>query len=132
MTPDLSRREAMQALSGLAAARWAEQDLDPDEADEWGELRSGYETGRHELRAASAVARGPFGGGAAFRDDVTDARATVTYGHSTGVSVHLDAEAAGADEVSAGLDLEPDEARELAVSIYCAAEELERWRDADG
>lgn len=123
----IGRRDALQALAALASARWAEEGIDFDRADEWGDLSGGIRrTGEIDAAAAGAVVRAPFGTAGVDRENSSEATVTVAYDDTERVRLSTMIEA-GEAYADSGTELDPDDARELAVALYQASEELEAW-----
>jgi hypothetical protein len=123
----MERRDFLQGLAAATAAQWEDlediEDLEPLGHEV-------YSTGEISPEEIVGHADGKYGGVAFEEEDFTNRMAEVWY-WKNGVS--LDIEAEGEDTVSSGqlLTLTPRQARELAVNLFQAAEELDRRREVD-
>lgn len=129
---EVTRRQYLGALAAGAAANWEESDYDIENVEEWGDEIEHVSIGRFTPLAYAGSADLGHSGFSVERRDVTDPMTAVWY-NRRGVIVSLEAEweLGEYDAYSGGsADFDPDEARDLAVAIYQAAEELERWREA--
>lgn len=133
-----SRRQYMSGLASLAAAEWATKDYDIENAENWDPVTDGdYLTGEVSPEYVMGSASGTHAHMAFERDDLRDTTAHVLYNH-TGVSVELGGSEEGEDDpvernyVGALAHFTPDQARDLAVAIYMAAEELDRRPESGG
>jgi len=128
---ELTRREAMNGVAALAASRWAADNLDIEDADEWEPPTDGiYTTGAFAPAGISTSGNGQVADWLLEDADFTDRTLKVSYGHC---EVQLSMEGR-ADAVRAGAlaSLTPEQARELGAALYQAGEELDRRPTADG
>lgn len=130
MTP--GRREFLEGVATVAAARWQSDELEIDNVDEWEPIRSAvYETGEVEADSLSAMGQA---GPAHWRvgdDDIEERILTASYDEE-GPRLAVAGRAEGGLPKSESLArLTPDQARELAAALYQAAEEYDRREVAD-
>lgn len=125
----LERREVLQALGALAAAGWDADGVDLNRADEWGE-RIAADVGQVDLQGGAAEIMTAHAHAGVERDAATGGFGEVAYADRHGVAVSAEIDTDGAPSASAAAYLTPEAARELAVALYQAAEELEAWRKA--
>lgn len=121
---NLSRREALESLAALASARWAAEGHDPDEIENWTPIGTGHLIGELEPEALSYSTRGP-GFHADLRGpELEDRSLRLRYGDG---EIWISTEAEAGDRLGSHLTaVDAEDARELAVWLYQAAEELER------
>lgn len=131
-----TRREYMGGLASLAAAEWATEDYDIENAENWDAPVGGVWTVAN-MAPKQIIASAATGFGTMEYDDknFTQREVEVTYTES-GVNVDIDAEGDEPDHgakprVGALATFDPEGARELAVAIYMAAEELDRRPDRE-
>lgn len=119
-----TRRSILETIAALAAARWDAEGFGPEDVDGWEGPTGGIrETGEFSPMRMLTSGEGP---AAMWRmEDRKFEKRTlrVLYDHG-GVQVDIEAEG---DGVRGGtlVELQPDQARQLAVSLYQAAEEQE-------
>lgn len=126
----LSRRDALTAVATAAASHWRESDYEWSNLEEWDEIESGhYPTGKLTPQKMWGSADTRFASLGVESEDTSKQLLKVWYSDSQGVA--LDSGAYGDDGLRFGqlATFTPDDARELAVAIYQAAEELERRRE---
>lgn len=125
----VTRRQYLGALAAGAAANWDAAEYDIENVDEWGDRVEHVEIGSFD--PASFRSSGDLGcsGYLVENQDVERPTAEVWYDGS-GVALTLEAALDGGDYSGAVGEFTPEEARELAVAVYQAAEELEQWREA--
>jgi hypothetical protein len=126
---ELTRREALSALGALAATRWDAEGFD-DPPEEWDPIEGPMDVVDVDPARPSLTGEGPLGGFLLDRDDVADAALSVWYDRP-GVYVSLEVEGEGDVYAGGSGMLDPDQARDLAVALYQAAEELERRPDGE-
>lgn len=127
----MNRREALQSLAALASAAWTAEGLDPEMAgEEWDRIdgSAGYTVGEFAPDGMIVSGDSPMST-FIFDGDRIHERFLGVYYDSRGVN--LDIEATGEDWIRAGslTWLSAEQAREVAVAIYMAAEEQERRGD---
>jgi hypothetical protein len=126
-----TRRSILRTIAALAATRWDNEGFGPGDVDGWEGPTGGVrETGEFAPTWMLTSGEGP---AAMWRmgDRKFDERTLhVLYDHD-GVQVDVEAEGDGV-RGGALVELQPEQARELAVSLYQAAEEQESARDATG
>jgi len=119
----MNRREYIAALSSLAASKWADEGW--SEPEEWGPIGNGA----YPLDGISGSELVLFADGSIGQWTIEpyDIDETTVEVHYTSEYVRLGVDAEG-DEISAGggFDLTSDEARNLAVALFRAAEEMDR------
>lgn len=125
----VTRRQYLGALAAGAAANWEDAEYDIENVDEWGENIEHVNIGSFNPSEFRSDADLGYSGFLVENDSVERPTAEVWYDNG-GVTVSLEADLEGGDYAGNAGEFDPDEARELAVAIYQAAEELERWREA--
>lgn len=126
--PEPSRRQALQAVAALATTAWAADDIDP--ADEPQESRpygaAGYTVNELEgVGLVTSVRSCCMDVSLADRDEF---EATKLGVYHDGGTVQVDLDGQGEKHHGGTLaTLDPEQAREVAVAIYMAAEEASRW-----
>lgn len=124
----MNRREALQSLAALASARWAAEGLDPEMAGEdWDRIdgSAGYTVDEFTPDGMILSADSYMSTFVMDRDWIQERHLGVYY-DSRGVN--LDVEGSGEEWVRAGslTWLSAEQAREVAVALFMAAEEQER------
>lgn len=128
---EATRRQYLGALAAAAAASWEDADYDIENVDEWGDKIEHVNIGSFGLSLFRSNADLGYSGFLVENDSVEEPTAEVWY-DGDGVTVSLEADLADGHYSGSAGEFDPDEAREFAVAIYQAAEELERWQEAIG
>lgn len=127
----MQRRGYMSAVAALAATKWAAADYDIEDAEEWKPATGGhYFTGRFAPSAIDSTSQNSTHL-LEFRDgDFSDRVLNVQYDEDH-VNVVIEGRADGGVCAGALAELSPEQAKELAATIYMAAEEQSRraWKD---
>lgn len=120
----MNRRTYMEGVASLAAARWAGEDYDIENVDEWDAPDGLYTTGEFAPESLRGDGRGQIGEWCIRDRDLTDRTVTTCYDER---GVNLFVEGSGG-ELSTGCSIKiaPDTAKELAAALYQAAEEFEK------
>lgn len=126
---DVTRRGYLGALAAGATVNWENAEYDIENVDEWGEKIEHVNIGSFDPSAFRSDADLGCSGFLVENDSVERPTAEVWYDNG-GVTVSLEADLVDDDYAGNAGEFDPDEAREFAVAIYQAAEELERWREA--
>lgn len=126
----MNRRETLQTLAALAAGRWASEGWDPDEMENWDEIGGGvYNTTELDLASYYASVNS-----VVLHWEEADrfeaGKLVVAYDEKD-VTLITAGEAELFD-ASSLVELDPDQAREVAVALYQAAEEHERRPRGEG
>ena len=123
----IGRRDVLQLLAGATIARWESEGHAPDEVDDW-ELpkRSWWEIGRVSAQSARGTAVSGTAKIKFFPENIDSAGIYVSY-DTDGVNVESELEDEMGD-LGTLKTFSPEQAREIAVNLYQAAEELERRR----
>lgn len=121
----MNRREAMQSLVAAATARWTAEGWNPQEMEDWEPVTSGiygYERWGFEATEMSGHVNGPITH--AEIDEFSSREIRVAYTEK-GVWLDVDGKV---EEITVGAlaTLSPEQAKDIAVALYQAAEELER------
>lgn len=127
----MNRREVMQAVAGIATARWATEDYDPANVDEWEPIENGiYKTGTFDAQELWGSGDSPLAR-IAFEDRDFDERALNVAYDQDGPHMSIDAHAEDrSTRFSLFAELTPEDARQLAGALYQAAWEYEN-RDVE-
>jgi hypothetical protein len=122
---DVSRREYLSVVAGLAATQWDADGVDPDDLAQWddGAARQGYRFDEFDVVDLIASADGRIGGFSLSETDWDRTTLSIEY-DPDGVSLSVDADAA---DVRGGFlaKLDPVAAREIAVDLFRAGVEAE-------
>ena len=127
----LTRREALEGVAALAAARWTAEGYDPADVAEWRDLGSDdFRTIELDAQGGRGSAEMPFSRVEVNAGNVDEHTAYVRYDDYNDVSIEIAHES---NDVYLGMLTHFDERgpRALAAAIYQAAGELERRREAD-
>lgn len=121
----MERREFVGGLAALAGVQWDEEGLDIESADEWEPLGPGlYFTARQSVDELVARVRSDSERLLADDGEFPSPEVQVYYDRD---GVHVDLEgSADSTNLSISNALTPAQAREVAVGLYQAAEELEK------
>lgn len=126
-----SRRESLDELKALTDSQLEEEDHDIENVEEWGEFDSVYDVGSYSPHSVSFKADGEVSA-FLFEDKFFDEREAEVFYDSSSVTISLQAKGEDPLSASAGAEFTPEEAKEIAVGIFQAAEEMSRWLEAEG
>lgn len=124
-----TRRSVLGAAGGLAAAanvKWDDLGFHPDESEDWGDLDGSVERRLVNTEGAmDASVDGKWGGFGFEEGAFEDESVSVSYSR-TGLLLAFDATAEDT-RLGAGASLDPQEAREIALGLWMAADEFEAF-----
>jgi len=124
-----TRRSILETIGALAATRWDAEGFGPEDVDGWAGPTGGVrETGQFAPTWMLTSGEGPAASWRMENQKFDERTLRVLYDHG-GVQVDIEAEGDGV-RGGALVELQPEQARELAVSLYQAAEEQEAAREA--
>ena len=125
---DVTRRQHLGGVAALAATRSENDDYDIENVESWDSLKGGtYTTGTLTPQQLTTSGEGTVSGWLLEDYDFTDRTMEVFYDPD---AVHLTLEAQGKDLRGGGLTgLTTNQARDLAASLFQAAEELDRQQE---
>jgi hypothetical protein len=129
----LTRREALQGVAALAATRFEGTERDLEHVEEWHPLgRGSWMLEAPDATDAGGRIEAPHVDAGVELGAQAPAWANVWYADPDGVSLGVERERDADDVyVSAQATFDTDAARELAATIYQAAEELDRRREIE-